>query len=237
MKIEKEIKYKLSLPAENIIDELLNIYSVDKYTLGEHEKKEIVDVYYDNQAFNISKSKSIFRYRVINFNKFLLTLKTTLKRDDQDIPLYIREEFEEQATPEHLIIIYDKLREIGLPLQDFNIKDFYDYGIWGLLKIWELREIFVCENTRLVKKIFHGDYEIGEMCIDDVLISTFGKKETFKELEIEVADESDETIEFIKVFTDYINKNYPTKLITNKYSKFETGMKLLLGDKDVIFEY
>jgi len=233
MKIEQELKYRLHLPCEETIEELMNLKNINSYVFEEAQKKEIVDVYYDNQNFAISKLKSIFRFRVVDFKTFLVTFKTTVKLNNELVPLFIREEFEETNSLENLIIIHQKLIDLGLKLPEFDMKDFQSYGIWGLLKMWELREIFVCENTRMIRKIMKNNIQVAELCIDDVIVSTFGKKENFKEIEIEAIGEHSEVINELAL---HFESNYNNKIYANKNSKYETGIKLLLGDKNQLFE-
>lgn len=225
MSLEIELKYRIKEPSKEIEKILLSEEKFGDYSLGEIENKEIVDVYYDTADYKISKSKSILRVRVENYHNFYLTIKTTIKVDDAK---FVREEIEEAISEEFVKQVHSKLEEFGMQLKEFDRFDYLQYGIWGLFKMWDLREIFVCENSRRIRNIYDkNNQQIAELSFDNVLISTFGKKDSFKEIEIEQKNNSDE---FVKLH-EFIDKNIENHLIKGQKSKFETGINLLFGDK------
>jgi len=227
MNIKQKLRYRLYFQEENTIETLLNLQEIDSYSLSLPNKEEIVDVYYDNQNFNISKSSNILLFRVVDFNSFSLTFKTSQKKENQEV-VSNDQELEETISIENLMIIHKNLTDIGMQLQEFNTKDFENYGIWGVFKIWDLREIFVCETTRHIRKIYENEIEVAVLYIDDILISTFGKKQTYKEIKIQFIDNNN----IINNLSQYFELNYKDKLFANQSTKHETGIKLLLGERN-----
>jgi len=232
MSKELELKYRIKEPALGTINEFLTIDKISNFNLSDIEKKDIVDVYYDTQDYKISKSNSVLRLRVENFNSFFITIKTSLPRKDSESAAFERDEYEDSLTEEVVTEVYHKLKKFGLEIPDFERNDFLNYGLYGMFKIWDLKEIFVCENTRKIRNLFENKNIVAELCIDDVLVSTFGKKEKFQEMEIEAKNGNFDKIEQI---SDFLKVNYSEKLDTGKQSKYETGIRLLLGKN--IVEY
>jgi inorganic triphosphatase YgiF len=228
MSREIELKYRFKESASETINIFLGLEKLDNLFLGDIQKKEIVDVYYDTFDFKISKAKSILRVRVENFTDFYITIKTSINVNNA---IFEREELEDIPSEQYIEVVHNKLKSFGLDLKDFDKFDYYNYGIWGMFKIWELKEIFVCENTRNIRNLFENDCLVAELSVDDVLISTFGKKEKFQEIEIEAKNNNND-----KLFklAEFIDNNYSDKLEKGLQSKYETGIKLLFGKN--IFE-
>lgn len=228
MSIETELKYRIKEPSDKTVLSLLSLEKFNNLNPGKIEKKEIVDVYYDTRDYKISKAKSVFRVRVVNYHDFYITIKTSLSVKDG---IFEREEIEDELSDEFIGVVYNKLKSFGLDLKEFNMMDYYSYGIWGMFKMWELKEIFVCENTRNIRNLYEDQNLIAELSVDNVLISTFGKKEKFVELEVEARNNNSEKV---KQLTEFLDKTYGDVLQKGLQSKYETGIRLLFGKN--IFE-
>lgn len=209
MAIEKEIKF--TVKKSGILEKIHEMGKICGFVFSDIKEEPHEDVYFDTPDYLLYKEKMVLRLRKNSTGKKLAFKAQSVESFTGGIHRRIEIETEVRYKPSD---ICKGKADSESPLR----------GLFGRTGLVVLMEVLKVKNKRKIMDVFRGNKKICEIVSDDVRFSGPGGKRKTMELEIELADGTENDITKI---ADVISEKF--RLEPAPPSKYLLGMELVGG--------
>ncbi|HLF06835.1 MAG TPA: CYTH domain-containing protein [Thermoplasmata archaeon] len=208
---------------ENVLRRISELPAFPMFHLGPAEKREIRDIYFDTPDRSLQKARLALRLRDADGEE-LVTLKWRTRRTDAGV--VEREELEDPWSPKMWEEILKELRrrggEVGHP-HDLQERASARATIeWHGLEVVQERR-----NSRRARAMVRHHDEKGrvaaEMDIDSVTYRFSGGDVRIGEVEIEAAEDEEDSVGCVKSAADFLVAMFTPHLVWWRNGKLATG--------------
>ncbi len=207
-----EIEAKFSVPEKEIFAILISAQNIGPFVLDAAVQARLEDVYLDTVDMAIMSEGYYLRRRqkgqhIIYTIKSLGGLEKGIRR---------RKEME-------------YILEQDMPYEKWDNADMESF-LSGVVGESTLVPLFNVVNIRNMRKVIDGEKDVAELSLDDVVITGWGKKLSYLEIEVELLSGGDE--DDLQRLVSMLRQEY--SLVPDSLSKFERALELMEEFKDSV---
>jgi len=208
---------------EDVLRRISELPAFPMFHLGLAEKREIHDIYFDTPARSLQKARLALRIRNAD-GKELVTLKWRTRRSDAGV--VEREEIEDDWSPGLWEEILEELGRRGGEVKHPN--DLQERASARSTLEWHgLEVVQERRNSRRARAMVRHHDEKGrvaaEMDIDSVTYRFSGGDVRIGEVEIEAAEDEEDSVGCVKSAADFLVAMFTPHLVWWRSGKLATG--------------
>jgi exopolyphosphatase/guanosine-5'-triphosphate,3'-diphosphate pyrophosphatase len=207
-----EIEAKFSVPEKEIFATLMSAQSIGPFVLDAAVQARLEDAYLDTVDMAIMSEGYYLRHR----QKGQHIIYTIKSRGGLEKGIRRREEME-------------CVLEQEMPYEKWDSADMKAF-LSGVVGKSILMPLFNVSHIRNVRNFIDDKRHVAELSLDDVVITCWGKKLSYLEIELELLSGGDE--DDLYKLVDMLRQEYG--LVPDSLSKFERGLQLMEDFKDSV---
>lgn len=207
-----EIEAKFSVPEKEIFAILMSAQSIGPFVLDAAVQARLEDVYLDTVDMAIM-SKGYYLRRRQKGQRIIYTIKSLGGLEKE---IRRREEME-------------CVLEQDMPYEKWDNADMEAF-LSGVVGESTLVPLFNVSHVRNVRNVIDDERDVAELSLDDVVITGWGKKLSYLEIEVELLSGGDESD--LEKLASMLRQEY--SLVPDSLSKFERALELMEEFKDSV---
>ncbi|WP_370575670.1 CYTH domain-containing protein [Methanomethylovorans sp.] len=207
-----EIEAKFSVPEKEIFAILISAQNIGPFVLDAAVQARLEDVYLDTVDMAIM-SKGYYLRRRQKGQRIIYTIKSLGGLEKE---IRRREEME-------------CVLEQDMPYEKWDNADMGSF-LSGVVGESTLVPLFNVSHVRNVRNVIDDERDVAEMSLDDVVITGWGKKLSYLEIEVELLSGGDERD--LEKLVNMLRQEY--SLVPDSLSKFERALELMEEFKDSV---
>jgi exopolyphosphatase/guanosine-5'-triphosphate,3'-diphosphate pyrophosphatase len=207
-----EIEAKFSVPEKEIFAILISAQSIGPFVLDAAVQARLEDAYLDTVDMAIM-SKGYYLRRRQKGQRITYTIKSLGGLEKE---IRRREEME-------------CVLEQDMPYEKWDNADMESF-LSGVAGESTLVPLFNVSHVRNVRNVIDDERDVAEMSLDDVVITGWGKKLSYLEIEVELLSGGDERD--LEKLVSMLRQEY--SLVPDSLSKFERALELMEEFKDSV---